>query len=119
MKFSSIKILILSSVFWIDCSFTEPTPWWEVSYNLDIQYPRMADYTSEHNSAKIILKGKEENRRSFYKIDLALGDTVIYLDSSVFNYKGDDIPIVNWSFSEDGKWTVSYTHLTLPTIYSV
>ena len=104
MKFSSIKILILSSVFWVDCSFADPTPWWEVSYNLDIQYPRMGDYAWEHNSEKIILKGKGENRRSFYKIDLALGDTVIYLDSSVFNYKGEDIPIVNWSFSEDGNW---------------
>ena len=45
MKFGSIKILILSSVFWVDCSFADPTPWWEVSYNLDIQYPRMGDYT--------------------------------------------------------------------------
>ena len=26
MKFSSIKILILSSVFWVDCSFADPTP---------------------------------------------------------------------------------------------
>ena len=61
MKFSSIKILILYSVFWVDFSFAEPTPWWEVSYNLDIQYPRMGDYTWEHNSEKIILKGKGEN----------------------------------------------------------
>ena len=58
MKFSSIKILILSSVFWVDCSFADPTPWWEVSYNLDIQYPTMGDYAWEYNSEKIILKGK-------------------------------------------------------------
>ena len=104
MKLISAKFLILFSVFWVDFLFAEPMPWWEVSYNLDIKYPRMGDYKWEHNSEKIILKGEGENHRSFYKIDLALGDTVIYLDSSVFNYKGEDIPIVNWSFSEDGNW---------------
>ena len=100
-----MKILILSLVFMVNFSFAEPTPWWEVSYNLDIKYPKMGDYKWEHNSEKIIVKGEGENRRSFYKIDLALGDTIIYLDSSVFNYKGEDISIVNWNFS---KYKISY-----------
>ena len=30
--------------------------------------------------------------------------TVIYLDSSVFNYRGKDISVIRWNFSEDGKW---------------
>ena len=72
MKFSRLKILILFSGFWVDCSFAEPTPWWEVSYNLDIQYPTMGDYAWEHNSEKIILKGKGETVGPFTKSILLL-----------------------------------------------
>ena len=71
-EISSIKILILSSVFWVDCSFAEPTPWWEVSYNLDIQYPRMGDYTWEHNSEKLYLRVKEKTEGPFTKSILLL-----------------------------------------------
>ena len=103
MKCKKHSILIVSLIAFSIVS-ADPMPWWEVSYNLDIQYPSMGDYKWGKGSDKLIVKGKAENRRSFYTIDPALGDTVIYLDSSVFNYRGKDISVIRWNFSEDGKW---------------
>ena len=103
MRCKQYSILIASLIAFSIIS-ADPMPWWEVSYNLDIQYPSMGDYKWEKGSDKLIVKGKAENRRSFYTIDPALGDTVIYLDSSVFNYRGKDISVIRWNFSEDGKW---------------
>ena len=66
----------------------DPKPWWEVDYSLDIDYPRMGDYKWDQGSEKIILRGRGVNRKSFYLVDLAVGDTTIYLDSSIFNHEG-------------------------------
>ena len=104
MRFSSLKIGFLFFSFCLSVALAEPTPWWEVNYNLNIKYPSMGDYRWKKGSDKIIVKGKAENRRSFYTVDPAFGDTVVYLDSSVFRFKGNDIPILRWSFSKDKRW---------------
>ena len=93
MRCKQYSILIASLIAFSIIS-ADPMPWWEVSYNLDIQYPSMGDYKWEKGCDKLIVKAKAENRRSFYMIDPALGDTVIYLDSSVFNYRGKDISVI-------------------------
>ena len=81
----------------------DPRPWWEVDYSLDIDYPRMGDYKWDIGSEKIILRGSGVNRKSFYLVDLAVGDTTIYLDSSVFNHEGAYGPVLRWSLSKDGS----------------
>jgi len=81
----------------------DPRPWWEVDYSLDIDYPRMGDYKWDQGSEKIILRGRGVNRKSFYLVDLAVGDTTIYLDSSVFNHEGAYVPVLRWSLSKDGS----------------
>ena len=81
----------------------DPRPWWEVDYSLDIDYPRMGNYKWDVGSEKIILRGRGVNRKSFYLVDLALGDTTIYLDSSVFNHDGTYVPVLKWNLSKDGS----------------
>ena len=81
----------------------DPRPWWEVDYSLDIDYPRMGNYKWDVGSEKIILRGRGVNRKSFYMVDLAMGDTTIYLDSSVFNHEGAYVPVLSWSLSKDGS----------------
>ena len=81
----------------------DPKPWWEVDYSLDIDYPRMGNYKWDIGSEKIILRGRGVNRKSFYLVDLALGDTTIYLDSSVFNHEGAYVPVLKWNLSKDGS----------------
>jgi len=81
----------------------DPRPWWEVDYSLDIDYPRMGNYKWDVGSEKIILRGRGVNRKSFYLVDLALGDTTIYLDSSVFNHDGAYVPVLKWNLSKDGS----------------
>ena len=81
----------------------DPRPWWEVDYSLDIDYPRMGNYKWDVGSEKIILRGRGVNRKSFYLVDLALGDTTIYLDSSVFNHEGAYVPVLKWNLSKDGS----------------
>ncbi|MDA9992013.1 hypothetical protein N9E35_03280, partial [Candidatus Marinimicrobia bacterium] len=103
MRFSFLKTGFILFSFCSSIILAEPTPWWEVNYNLNIKYPSMGDYRWKRGSDKIIVKGKAENRRSFYTVDPALGDTVVYLDSSVFRYKNKDIPILRWSFSKDKR----------------
>ena len=82
----------------------DPRPWWEVNYNLDIEYPRMGDYRWDKASEDIILRGSGVNKCSFYSVDLASGDTTVYLDSSVFTYDGSYIPVRSWTFSKDGSF---------------
>ena len=61
MRCKQYSILIASLIAFSIIS-ADPMPWWEVSYNLDIQYPSMGDYKWEKGSDKLIVKGKAENR---------------------------------------------------------
>ena len=79
------------------------TPWWDVQYRLDIDYPSLGNYQWLPGEEFMIVRGKGVNQRSFYRVDPAIGDTVLYLDSTVFRYKGEYVPVVNWKFSKDGE----------------
>ena len=96
--------LLTLAIFLFGGLQADPRPWWEVNYNLDIEYPRMGDYRWDKASEDIILRGRGVNKRSFYKVDLASGDTTVYLDSSVFNYDGSYIPVRRWNLSKDGSF---------------
>ncbi|MBE76591.1 MAG: hypothetical protein CMG41_02505 [Candidatus Marinimicrobia bacterium] len=102
MKFRGI-LYTLSLLVLANGLRSDPRPWWEVSYSLDIDYPRMGSYKWKKGSEKIILKGRGVNRKSFYTVDLALGDTTIYLDSSAFSFEGRHVPVIKWNFSKDGS----------------
>ena len=79
------------------------TPWWDVQYRLDIDYPSLGNYQWLPGEDIMIVRGKGVNRRSFYRVDPAIGDTVLYLDSTVFRYKEEYVPVVDWKFSKDGE----------------
>ncbi|SVC05872.1 uncharacterized protein METZ01_LOCUS258726, partial [marine metagenome] len=96
-----IRITLVLGCFVI--IYGDTTPWWDVQYRLDIDYPSLGNYRWFPGEEIIIVRGTGVNRRSFYRVDPAIGDTIVYLDSTVFNYEGEYIPVTNWQFSSDGK----------------
>ena len=48
----------------------------------------------------VLIRGGGEHWRNWYKVDLVKNDTSIYLDSTIFNWKGDDLYISKLSFSD-------------------
>ena len=42
-----------------------------------------------------VQRGKGDNWRKWYKVDLISSDTLLYIDSMAFNYKGNDLFVSN------------------------
>ena len=51
----------------------------------------------------VLIRGKGDNWRKWYKVDLISSDTLLYIDSMAFNYKGNDLYVSNLVFSNNGK----------------
>ncbi|HIA79049.1 MAG TPA: S9 family peptidase [Candidatus Marinimicrobia bacterium] len=99
----SKKIRLIIYLGWFAIIHGEMTPWWDVQYRLDIDYPSLGDHRWLPDHEILIVRGRGVNRRSFYRVDPAIGDTVLYLDSTAFSYNGEYVPVVNWKFSTNGK----------------
>ena len=97
------RVLILTGLTFFLCGSlsADPGPWWEVSYDINLEYPSLGDYKWDLDEDKLVVRGRGVNRRSFYSVDLATQDTAVYLDSSVFSYNGDYVPVLKWEFSRD------------------
>ena len=99
-----IRLIRSTSLLWCFVFIHgDVTPWWDVQYRLDIDYPSLGNYRWLPGEDIMIVRGKGVNRRSFYRVDPAIGDTVLYLDSTVFRYKEEYVPVVDWKFSKDGE----------------
>ena len=96
------KIILLVSVFLSSILFGDPTPWWDVKRDLELDYPSLGDYRWIKGGDKLIVKGSGVNKRSFYLVDLLANDTIQYIDSSIF-FKDEQINVLNWSLSKDGS----------------
>lgn len=80
------------------------------------------------NEDSYIVRGKEDNWKTWYKIGLVENDTTIFLDSSAFNWKGDDLYISDISFSNkgnklllrtDSKKIWRYSHISTYFVYDL
>ena len=97
MRFLFLKILITTTLFgiWLtkdqaalDSPFEVASLGWKIN-------------TPDENS--YIFRGKGDNWKSWFKVNLLLGDTTLFLDSSAFNYEGDDLYVSNLIFSGNGE----------------
>ncbi len=70
------------------------SPFDVASIGWKINYPDESSY---------IFRGKGDNWRSWFKVNLLSGDTTLFLDSLAFNFKGDDLYVNNLIFSSNGK----------------
>ena len=57
----------------------------------------------------VLIRGKKDNWRKWYKVDLISSDTLLYIDSMAFNYKGNDLFVNNLVFSDDAKKAIIRT----------
>ena len=57
----------------------------------------------------VLIRGKGDNWRKWYKVDLISSDTLLYIDSMAFNYKGNDLFVSNLVFSDDAKKAIIRT----------
>lgn len=55
------------------------------------------------NENSILIRGKEDRWKEWFKVDLIHNDTILLIDSSDFRWKGDDIFVNTLSFSKNGK----------------
>ena len=60
-------------------------------------------YKSFPNENSVLIKGKGDRWKEFLKVDLINNDTILYIDSLCFNWKGNDIFVNSITFSKDGK----------------
>lgn len=62
------------------------------------------------NEDAYVFRGKGDNWKNWYKVQLPNMDTTLFLDSTSFNYKGDDLYVENLSFSKTGNKILIKTH---------
>ncbi len=51
----------------------------------------------------VIIRGRGDNWRNWYKVNLIQNDTTLFLDSLAFNLKGNDLYVSSLEFSNDAK----------------
>ena len=80
--------------------------------------------TSFPNEDAVLVRGKNNNWKQWYKVDLVLNDTSLFIDSSAFNLNGDDLYVSDITFSNRGdillvktKTEKIYRHSHISTYY--
>ena len=77
------------------------SPFEVASLGWKIDYPGEGSY---------VFRGNGDNWRSWFKVNLLSGDTTLFLDSSAFNYKGDDLHVDDFIFSSNGERIIIKTN---------
>ncbi|MBT7119875.1 MAG: hypothetical protein HN896_08220, partial [Candidatus Marinimicrobia bacterium] len=54
------------------------------------------------NEDAYVYRGKGDNWKSWYKVSLPSMDTTLFLDSTAFSLKGDDLYVSSLSFAKSG-----------------
>ena len=57
----------------------------------------------------VLIRGRGDNWRKWYKVDLISSDTLLYIDSMAFNYKGNDLYVSSLVFSNNAKKAIIKT----------
>ncbi len=55
------------------------------------------------NENAILIRGKGDAWKEWYKVDLVKNDTTLFIDSLTLNWKGDDLLVNTLAFSKDAK----------------
>ena len=77
------------------------------------------------NEDAVLMRGRDDDWKKWFKVDLVRSDTTLFLDSLAFNWNGDDLFIEGLTISEsadkilirtDSKKIWRYSHLALEQI---
>ena len=60
-------------------------------------------YKSFPNENSVLIRGKGDRWKEFLKVDLINNDTLLFIDSLVFNWNGNNIFVSSIIFSKNGK----------------
>ena len=55
------------------------------------------------NENSILIRGQGDKWREWFKVDLTKGDTILFIDSLSFRWKGNDVFVNTLSFSKNGR----------------
>ncbi len=97
MRLFYFKILITSTLFAIWLTRDQAaldSPFEVASLGWKIDFPSEGSY---------VFRGNGDDWRSWFKVNLASGDTTLFLDSLAFRYNGDDLHIDNLFISNNGE----------------
>ena len=76
----------------------------------------------------VLIRGRGDNWKKWYKVDLLKNDTILFLDSMAFNYRGDDLFVSDLEFSKDSRRILirtdrrkiwRHSHLSTYFIYNI
>ena len=73
------------------------------SLNSPFKTASLGWYKSFPNENSVLIRGEGDRWKEFLKVDLINNDTVVYIDSLEFNWKGNDIFVSSLTFSKNGK----------------
>ncbi len=96
-----IKILILSLL--VSFCLGKKLTLDQAVVNSPFKTASLGWYKSFPNENSVLIRGKGDRWKEFLKVDLINNDTILYIDSLCFNWKGNDIFVNSITFSKDGK----------------
>ena len=62
------------------------------------------------NEDAYVFRGDGDNWKSWYKVSLPQQDTILFLDSTAFNWKDDEMNVSSLSFAKSGDKLLIKTH---------
>ena len=97
----NIKVLFLSLYISFVCG--EKLTLDQAVLNSPFKTASLGWYKSFPNENSVLIRGRGDRWKEFLKVDLINNDTVVYIDSLDFNWKGNDIFVSSLTFSKNGK----------------
>jgi len=100
----SLLIVMIKPVLGIWLSYEEAvlnSPFEIASLGLTIPIP---------NEDAYVFRGDGDNWKSWYKVSLPQQDTILFLDSTAFNWKDDEMNVSSLSFAKSGDKLLIKTH---------
>ena len=117
-----ILFLLLSAVQAVWLTYEEAvlnSPFKTASIGWTIPFP---------NEDAVLIRGREDDWRKWFKVDLIKADTTLFLDSLAFNWRGNDIHVDGLTISKtgqrllirtDSKKIWRYSHISTYFVYDL
>ena len=96
-KILLFKFIILSQLFGVWLTYEDAvmkSPFKTASLGWKIDFP---------NEDSFLIRGEKDEWKLWYKVNILNGDTSLFLDSSVFNWQGDDLLVDELTFSKKNQ----------------
>ena len=97
----NIKVLFLSLYISFVCG--EKLTLDQAVLNSPFKTASLGWYKSFPNENSVLIRGQGDRWKEYLKVDLLNNDTLVYIDSLGFNWKGNDIFVSSLTFSKNGK----------------